>query len=280
MIAPYVHGPALLIECSAGQGAIVLVEGETFQEDSWFYGQWFGDRAREVSFFPQNGWGKVVAAVADLRSQLPNRDVFGIIDRDFADDTSLAQQSASAPIDGAFRTAYFTVENYLLDPAGWLRVLRTLSRGALPVGWQTESDVSARIGAAYRRCMDLAAFNYTVHREHARVSQGAIPYKKHPNAMTSAVADLLAWGATRAPAPPTPLDQAYQAHQAMIQGLAPAEWPKWITGKAVLKVFLEDFAIRSIPHEILKSLYINAHAQVPPDLDALVTRIVERHGDP
>ena len=67
MTQPYVQGPALVMACSSGTGAIVIVEGETFQEDCWFFGQWFGDRAREVTFFPQNGWMKVRAAVAELR---------------------------------------------------------------------------------------------------------------------------------------------------------------------------------------------------------------------
>jgi hypothetical protein len=29
MNRPYVHGPALLAECAAGRGVIVIVEGET-----------------------------------------------------------------------------------------------------------------------------------------------------------------------------------------------------------------------------------------------------------
>ena len=64
MSPAYVQGPALLTACSAGQGAIVIVEGESSQEDAYFYGRWFGARAREVSFFPQNGWQKVRAAVS------------------------------------------------------------------------------------------------------------------------------------------------------------------------------------------------------------------------
>jgi hypothetical protein len=60
MSGPYVQGPALPTECAAGSGVIVIVEGETYQDDYYIFTRWFGGRAREVSFFPQNGWKKVV----------------------------------------------------------------------------------------------------------------------------------------------------------------------------------------------------------------------------
>jgi hypothetical protein len=278
MSQPYLQGPALVMACSSGQGAIVVVEGETFQEDRWFYSQWFDDRAREVSFFPQNGWTKVVSAVADLLQQLPaHRQVFGIVDRDFAPDAVIALQEQQKPVDHVFRTTCFTVENYLLSPVGWLKVVQTLTRGSPPVGWQTDADVKAKIDAAYVRCVDLAAFNYTVRREYDRQPGGGIEYKKHPLAVIAPENELLRWGASRGA---RALDQEYQRNKTMIQALPPASLPKWITGKAVLKVFLEDFAIKSVPHENLKSIYIDKHPSPPPDITAIVTRIIERGGQP
>ena len=66
---------------AAGSGVCVIVEGQTEQDDAWFYNYWFGDRARQVTFFPQNGWEHVVDAVAELRARF--KMVYGIIDRDF-----------------------------------------------------------------------------------------------------------------------------------------------------------------------------------------------------
>lgn len=49
----------LEVALSRGQGIAVIVEGNSYQDDPWFYGQWFGDRAQEATFYPQNGWYQV-----------------------------------------------------------------------------------------------------------------------------------------------------------------------------------------------------------------------------
>ena len=67
----------------SGSGLCIIVEGETVQEDPWFYGQWFDNEARRFTFFPQDGWAKVGEAVAALRQTLGERSVYGIRDRDF-----------------------------------------------------------------------------------------------------------------------------------------------------------------------------------------------------
>jgi hypothetical protein len=50
----------------SGIGVCIIVEGETELEDAWFYKQWFDYRAKEISFFPQDGCEKVENAVAAL----------------------------------------------------------------------------------------------------------------------------------------------------------------------------------------------------------------------
>lgn len=52
---------------ASGSGVCIIVEGETELEDAWFYNYWFGNRSREVTFFPQDGWEIVVDAVMTLR---------------------------------------------------------------------------------------------------------------------------------------------------------------------------------------------------------------------
>ena len=91
---------------AAGSGVCVIVEGETEQDDPWYYNKWFSDLAREVTFFHQDGWLQVVTAVAQLRQLLGEKKVYGIIDRDFE-----TPVYAPFPPDGLVRTQKYTLEN-------------------------------------------------------------------------------------------------------------------------------------------------------------------------
>lgn len=279
MAQRYLEGQALLHACSSGRGVIVMVEGETDEDDAYFYGQWFGTMAQDVSFYPQNGWKKVVDAVQYLKQQLPgNRHIFGICDRDFASEATIQQQAVERPRDFVFRTQWFTVENYLLNGEGWLGVLRSLSKKSIPPGWQDLHAVQGHIDDAYRKCIQVAAFNYTVRQESDRQPGQCIEYKRHPKGLINPESELLNWGRQRAS--PQPLDQVYQGHCEMIQSLPSVEWPIWISGKLVLTVFLESFPIK-LQHRYLESLYINiAWPQPPADVEVLIKRLIDRHGEP
>lgn len=124
-----------------------MVEGETQQDDPYFYTQWFGDLATQLSFFAQNGWQQVERSVQELRSRLTGRPVYGIIDRDLSPATVIDAQFREEPADGIFRTECYTLENYLFEPACWHRVIRALHRGAPPEGWSNESEIAQRIEA-------------------------------------------------------------------------------------------------------------------------------------
>ena len=128
----YPEGDALLAVCRAGLGKLVIVEGETDYDDPYFYGRWFGDLARELTFIPQNGHEKVLKAVQDLRTRLsPAREVYGIRDRDFSDDSAWQAQANAIPTDGVLFTRWYTLENYLLVPDGWFKaVARTVGPNA------------------------------------------------------------------------------------------------------------------------------------------------------
>jgi len=45
----------LEIRVRTGKGIAIVVEGDNYEDDPWFYGRWFGDRANEMTFFPQTG---------------------------------------------------------------------------------------------------------------------------------------------------------------------------------------------------------------------------------
>jgi hypothetical protein len=58
-------------------GVCIVVEGETDQDDAWFYNRWFNNRSSQVTFYPQNGWEKVTAAITELRQRNPGNPVYG-----------------------------------------------------------------------------------------------------------------------------------------------------------------------------------------------------------
>lgn len=278
-MSKFVSGPALLAKCRAGRGAIVVLEGETVDDDPFFYNLWFGDLAREVSFEPQNGWAKVVSAVKELREAIPDRHVFGIIDRDFAEEATLSAQAESVPADGVFRTRWYTLENYLLEPKGWQRCAQALCRGNAPEGWRTAAEIAARIDEAYRRCLRVGAYNRVVWEEHGREpghGGRCLEYVDHSDGLKDAPEQrLLEWGKQRGA--PRPLDEMFEAHLAQLEREPPELWPCWVSGKAVLKSFLAEFPAwkgQRPTAGVLISLYLDKHPTPPPELADLIGRLV------
>lgn len=270
----YPRDAVLLARCRAGLGRIVIVEGESDDQDPYFYNRWFGDRARELTFIPQNGCERVVQAVAELRAQLsPARPVYGIRDRDFCDDADLGEDAI--PADGVLRPRRYTLENYLLEPEGWYEVVRLVHRSKLPPDWDTVEAVHERVLDAYRRCLPVAAFNAAVRQEYVRApgdpTGARFGYRPHPDAVTAAaLTQLEAWGASRG-APP--LRGVYEAELARLQAAAFAEWQRRVTGKAVLKVFQGSFPGINAGH-LLDNLYLDKHPAPPGDLERLVQRLL------
>lgn len=268
----HVTGAALVTACEAGLGTIVLTEGDDKRDDPFFYGRWFGDKALAVSFFPQNGWPKVIEGVAELQRQLPARRVYGIIDRDFASDEVLAAQDCALPPEGILRTRRYTLENYLLEAPGWFALVKLLHRDAPPVGWATIADVERRIEDAYRRCIRLGAWNYVVHVENVRTGRDGWPYREHPDSVPAgAETQLAAWGHGRGA--PEPLDEQFRAHCDRLSAMSPVGWPQWITGKAVLRALHETLPFR-LPLQHLLTLYIERRPQPPDELAALIARLI------
>jgi hypothetical protein len=197
-VSRYPEGDALLAVCRAGLGKLVIVEGETEEDDPYFYGRWFGDLARELTFIPQNGHEKVLKAVQDLRARLsPAREVYGIRDRDFSDDSAWQAQANSIPADGVLFTRWYTLENYLLEPEGWFRVVSAMHRRP-PGPWDTEAAVAAQIADAYRECLPLAAWNFVVRSECQRLPKAGLRHVEHPKALPPQPHQALAeWGRAR-----------------------------------------------------------------------------------
>lgn len=272
-MSSYPKDEILLATCRAGLGKIVIVEGESIDQDPYYYGRWFGDLARELTFLPQNGCDQVVKAVAYLREHLPHaRTVYGIRDRDFQTHTDPGD---SMPADGVLWPARFTMENYLLEPEGWFEVIKLVHRSARPPGWDSVDDLRERILDAYRKCLTVSAFNLTVKQEYARLpgdpTGAALGYKHHPSSVNDAtLAQLDAWGTTRG-APP--LREHYDAELRRLSSAPLSEWQHRVTGKAVLKVFHNSFPDVNARH-LLDNLYLDKYPNPPDDLARLVQRIL------
>jgi hypothetical protein len=273
MRTPHLQGGALLAACAAGQGALVVVEGEHRQDDEWFFGQWFGQLGPQITFFAQNGWERVVAAVADLRAKLPRHAIFGIVDGDFVE--SVHEPSLNT---GIHRLPRYTLENYLLEPYGWFRVIERITRGSLSEGWRSVEDVERRIDDAFGECLPLAAFNRTAFDENARQPLDRLGYRGHPDAFgkTSPQAVLEVWGEHRGA--PRPLPEVFAEHLARLRASTREVWHGEVTGKVVLKVFLNTLMrqanLPTLQHDLLCSMYLAQQPDPHEDLEAIVDAIL------
>lgn len=263
---------ALLESVRAGTGALVVVEGETKNDDPKVYGRWFGHLGRDLTFVHQDGYRQVQKAVAYLREHAPGRPVFGLIDRDF---TSRDETDVDEDLErGLFRTGWYTLENYFFaDPAAWVQVVEVLADEA-PEGWRTVAEIEARVTGAYRKALPVAAWNRIVCDE-CRRAPGAskgLGYREHPDAISDdALAKLLLWGQERA-APRSLLD-CFAARLDELRAMQPESWPEHVTGKAVLSIFTQEFpALQGAKNKagVLRRLYMDRQTAPPPDLAAIV----------
>ncbi|WP_433936217.1 hypothetical protein AB3662_16120 [Sorangium cellulosum] len=157
----------LEIVLRSGAGIAIICEGEDYREDEFFYKEWFGDLGRMVTFHAQDGWECVQDAVKELRRRGTPVPVYGLLDRDFTPDEELARQLEPSFDGSCYRLPRYDLESYLLDPEGWLGVLRRVlwrREGRVPEEWDTAQAVADRIRAFYREALPIAAHNWTVRR--------------------------------------------------------------------------------------------------------------------
>lgn len=149
----------------SGAGIAIICEGEDYREDELFYKEWFGELGRLVTFHAQDGWECVQDAVSELRRRGTPVPVYGLLDRDFTPDEEIARQSESSFDGTCYRLLRYDLESYLLDPEGWLGVLRRVlwrREPHVPAGWDTTQAVADRIRGFYGEALAVAAHNWTV----------------------------------------------------------------------------------------------------------------------
>jgi hypothetical protein len=270
----------LEVTLETGQGVAIILEGETEDDDPWYFQQWFGGLAKEVAFFPQDGWFQVTQAVAELRRRVPGIPVYGIIDRDFCDDSALDTDFETA---GILRTPRYALENYLLEPEGWAAVFRLMVRNpADSRGWNEPAQVRGFIEDAYRNCLPLSAHNSIVQSVTAQQANSAgFQARKYlddcqsfsPRNCDAVLASLRDWGTRLGSA--DDLAERFEQKLQSLQQSSFAEWETQVHGRYVLKDVHSRFPKRPFPLKDYLSLYMDRYSVPPPDLDSLVERILE-----
>jgi hypothetical protein len=209
----------------AGRGTAVFVEGDTARDDPWIYGRWFGGRATEISFFPQNGWHTVSEAVRQMRAQ--GHRVAGIVDRDF---TKSGQPNVPL-CDGVHVLDSYCIENYLLDENGWFELLLRHHRGVLPSGWQSPVEVAEQREKVARELIPVVAHNAVVYREACRLPADA-PQRAYITDPRAVNLDALAeWGVRRGA---SDLAAQYDAEVGKLHA-NPERWRQDINGKLLIR---------------------------------------------
>jgi len=263
----------------------VIVEGESRQDDPRFYTHWFGDRATEVQFFPQDGCGRVEEAVIELRRMLNPKRVYGIIDRDFA---PLAVYPPLPP-DGIVRTRQYTLENYLLEAECWaVCARRYMGRMATPA-WNDPHALERHIVDLYRRCLPVSAYNWVLRQarqidNHAfeLLPSGNRQYKESPEAL-----DALASGVGGVPSYlrtiqtqmglTEDLGALYQQRLTGLEQQNLAEWQEVVSGKYVLRLLRQSFPMNIAENDwktYVLGTYLEECLDPPADLQALIEAIL------
>jgi hypothetical protein len=263
-----------------GKGVAILIEGEK-SSDALYYRQWFSNMP--VAFFPQGNWLQVIGSVASLRQNCPDIPIYGIIDRDFADESMLDSEFATK---GIRRTSHYTLENYLLEPDCWAEVFKFVfsDEESVPQQWDNQAQVQQHIMLAFRECWEIAAYNWVVHHCYHQFGEvirstkgGERKYYDHPNALANQnpIQLLEIW--EQQCGFPTKLKGLYTQKLAEFEKMQISDWHKHISGKYVLKVFHNMFPRRSGRGQIDLDLYLKLYlrdCRKPQELTQLIDRII------
>jgi hypothetical protein len=275
----------LEIELSTGSGVAIIVEGNSYEDDPWFYGQWFGDRAREVTFYPQNGWYQVVAAVNALRERSIGVPVYGIIDRDFCENHELDAEFESK---GILRTPRYTLENYMLDSSCWATVFKRIftRNPAAARGWDDEQQVTNFISDAYRDCLALAAHNWVVGAITAKYSSPTTQSRKYltnheaVKDLEAVLQSLVNWGVNIGAS--EDLYKLFGDKLSQLKNVTIETLSQQVSGKYVLERLL-DMSPGSpnknrFPLDLYLNLYMESCSTPPADIVNLIERIIKHAG--
>ncbi|HHW86154.1 MAG TPA: DUF4435 domain-containing protein [Chloroflexi bacterium] len=265
---------------SAG-GVCVIVEGETEQDDVWFYNHWFGHLARQVTFFAQDGWGAVVTAVTELRQRYGNDNVFGIVDRDFEPVVVVDP----LPSDGILRTSKYTLENYLLNPDCWEAVVRPKLQRDPVAGWMSRTEIEATLKSYYMECLQLSAFNWVLRTIRVQMPNLFVQlplaeqrYREHHDSLRHVGDVYTHWQRVQTSIGATDdLADLYQQRLTALQRMSTEQLAEVVSGKYVFNLLRNNFPVRYHGRKAWDSLlseYLYHCPDAPHDIAALVNVIL------
>ncbi|AUX22266.1 uncharacterized protein SOCEGT47_027670 [Sorangium cellulosum] len=271
----------------SGAGIAIICEGEDYREDEFFYKEWFGHLGRSVTFHAQDGWKCVQDAVMELRRRGTPVPVYGLLDRNFTSDEEIARQMTPS-FDGAcYRLPRYDLESYLLDPEGWLGVVRRVlwrREGHVPPGWDTTQAITERIHDFYRQALPIAAHNWSARRlAESHATQPGFTARSYITAIqalaTVNVEDALgAWAS--AFGADTLARQTYLERLAFLQAREDDldELQKHVSGKLVFQEIHRAIpCARKRPDRMdLAERYLDQLREPPPEIAALIDVILSR----
>lgn len=273
--------PTEILRWLSPAAVCVVVEGESDAEDPLFYKHWFDNLAAQVQFLPQDGCGKVQEAVIELRQRLSPKQVYGIVDRDFAP----AVNYPPFPADGILHTRLYTLENYLLDPDCWAAYFRQYTAKHSIPGWNNRAEIALTITELYRECLPLSAYNWTLRqaRDTDYTAFKSLPetlrvYKEHPQALINLgnVASTLRHIQVQMRIS-LALDDLYQERLTALQSWSLSEWEEVVSGKYVLNLLRERSPIHYSRWDWKKYIlgaYLDKCLDPHPDLSNLIAFIL------
>ncbi|MBN2493319.1 MAG: hypothetical protein JXR96_01905 [Deltaproteobacteria bacterium] len=269
-----------------GRGVLVFCEREKRGDES-IYSRWFSDYSTRVTFEASDGLSVVGRNVEYIRQTRPSLPAYGLLDRDFSPDDEIKAKREGGFQGPIFRLDRYTIENYLLEPAGWLEVVKALHIcERMPEGWGNEDEIATHISSFYVNAMPAAAHNWTIWemRRRFRGEQGYedLDYFGGIRALdnTDPEARLSAWAEKFGQVEiARTLFAERRDHLEELSESTPDKLACYVSGKFVLDQIQEHIPVPTKwrpPREDLLYRYLDKTQKTPPDdVLAIIERMLE-----
>lgn len=265
----------LLLKIRSGKGLSVIIEGVHNGDDEWVYSQWFGNLAHLITFYPQDGYSKVIDAVETLRIEREQRHVAGIIDRDFSTQLIVRSQYEPNYTTHIYRTDRYTLENYLLEPEGWYEIALLFWRNKLPKGWRSVEECRESINNIFKDYLPAAAYNWLVWDLGQKYGPAVqLEYKDSPHLEPETLyQNMLIF--CRSQGLPDP-DEYFLRLELL--STKPELWQQKVSGKMIFNHLLKTFPVpRTRPDKHIFINYYVSRTEAPKELNRLVQFLITKY---
>jgi hypothetical protein len=259
----------------SGSGLAVVIEGVDDGDDEWVYSQWFAELSHLITFYPQDGYSRVVDAVEKLQKGRQNGSVLGIIDRDFATELEIKAQFEPDYSGHVYRTNRYTLENYLLEPQGWLEIASLFWRSNLPKGYRDLEECTKTIDDIFRSFIPAAAYNWMVWDINQYYNPSfSLEYKNIPNLNPEKLYQNLLIYCQRQGLPNP--DEYFLRVELL--STKKELWHQKISGKMIFYHLIKTFPVpRLRPDKHIFVNYYVSRTEAPKELSRLVHFLIEKY---